>query len=138
MKGVSVHKKNHINEAHRDVLQKNNVKQYDEVAQTIIKKGIIDESASSEVHHDVLQKHINDTVSDVLIDMLKKELEIKNEQIRDLNKRLEESNAALVSAQQTAQAAQALHAGTIQKQISAEDNYSNEKKVFFLKWFGKK
>lgn len=101
------------------MLQKNNVKQYDEVAQTIIKKGIIDESASSEVHHDVL------------IDMLKKELEIKNEQIRDLNKRLEESNAALVSAQQTAQAAQALHAGTIQKQISAEDNYSNEKKVFF-------
>ncbi len=131
-------KKNHIDEAHHEVPQKNTVKQYDEVAQILIKRGIIEESKSSEAHRDVLQKHITDTVSDVLVDMLKKELEIKNEQIQELNARLAESNAALVVAQQTAQAAQALHAGTIQKQISAEDNYSSEKKVFFRKWFGKK
>ena len=60
----------------------------------------------------------------VLIAMLQKELDLKSEQlavkdkqIEELNARLAESNAALVAAQQTAQAAQALHAGTIQKQL---------------------
>lgn len=117
-------KKNHINEVHHEALQKNGVKRYDEVAETLIKQGLLGESVSSEVHHEALQNHINeavfDTVSETLIDMLRKELEIKNEQIRDLNARLAESNAALVAAQQTAQAAQALHAGTIQQQLTAE------------------
>ena len=53
-----------------------------------------------------------------LISMLQGELEIKNEQIRELNERLSETTSALVAAQQTAQAAQALHAGTIQKQLT--------------------
>lgn len=59
--------------------------------------------------------------------MLQNELERKNEQlavkdrqIEELNARLAESNAALVAAQQTAQAAQALHAGTIQRQMLEE------------------
>ena len=62
-----------------------------------------------------------------LISMLQNELERKNEQlavkdrqIEELNARLAESNAALVAAQQTAQAAQALHAGTIQRQMLEE------------------
>lgn len=54
-----------------------------------------------------------------LIEMLQTELKIKNQQIEELNARLAESNAALVAAQQTAQAAQALHAGTIQQQLEA-------------------
>lgn len=50
--------------------------------------------------------------------MLWKELEAKkNKQIEDLNARLAEVSSALVMAQQTAQAAQALHAGTIQQQF---------------------
>ena len=84
----------------------------------------IKKSHINEAHHEALQNRINeavfDTVSETLIDMLRKELEIQNEQIRDLNARLAESNAALVAAQQTAQAAQALHAGTIQQQLTAE------------------
>lgn len=114
-------KKNHINEAHQEALQKNGVKRYDEAAEIQIKQGFSEEIISSEVHHEALRNHINeavfDAVSKTLIDMLRKELEIKNEQIRDLNARLAESNAALVAAQQTAQAAQALHAGTIQQQL---------------------
>lgn len=54
-----------------------------------------------------------------LVSVLKKEIEIKNKQIAELNDRLAECSAALVAAQQTAQAAQALHAGTIQQQITA-------------------
>ena len=49
--------------------------------------------------------------------MLQRELDIKNEQIKELNARLAESNAALVEAQQTAHAAEALHAGTIQQRL---------------------
>ncbi len=62
----------------------------------------------------------------VLIAMLQQELESKNQQlavkdkqIDELNARLAESNTALVSAQQTAQAAQALHAGTIRQQLTS-------------------
>ena len=65
-----------------------------------------------------------ETSETTLIAMLQSELEhknqqleVKDEQIRELNARLAESNAALVAAQQTAQAAQALHAGTIQQQF---------------------
>jgi len=53
-----------------------------------------------------------------LIAMLQNELTIKNEQIRDLNARLAESNAALLIAQQSANAEQLLHAGTMRKQLT--------------------
>ena len=63
-----------------------------------------------------------ETSETVLISMLQKELDRKNEQlavkdkqIEKLNARLAEVSLALVAAQQTAQAAQALHAGTIQQ-----------------------
>lgn len=130
-------KKEHINEvhheAHHEALQKSSVKQYDEVAQSIIKQGLLRKSTSSEAHHEahheVLQKHINDVVSDALIDMLRKELESKNQQlvvkdqqIEELNLRLAECNAALVTAQQMAQAAQALHAGTIRQQLTVGED----------------
>ena len=126
-------KKNRINEVHHEALQKNNVKQYDEVAETQIKQGILHEAASDEALHEALheahQKCINEAVFDAVIDMLRKELEIKNEQIRELNARLAESNAALVAAQQTAQAAQALHAGTIQQQLTSGEEQRDETEV---------
>ena len=52
------------------------------------------------------------------------QLEVKDEQIRELNARLAEVSSALVAAQQTAQAAQALHAGTIQQQLTSGTNQS--------------
>lgn len=69
-----------------------------------------------------------ETSETALISMLQKELDHKNEQlsvkdkqIEELNARLAEISSALVSAQQTAQAAQALHAGTIRQQITSGD-----------------
>lgn len=134
-------------EAHHDVLQRNGVKYYDEAAETLIKQGFLEKIASSEalheVHHGAHQNHINeavgdtvDAVRDALISMLQGELESKNQQlavkdkqIDDLNARLAEVSAALVAAQQTAQAAQALHAGTIQRQLtSGETNLEVHKK----------
>lgn len=58
-----------------------------------------------------------ETSEDVLISMLQRELDRKNEQlevkdkqIEELNARLADVSSALVAAQQTAQVAQALHA----------------------------
>lgn len=77
-------------------------------------------------------------------EQLRKELDIKNEQIRELNARLSETTAALVTSQQTAQAAQALHAGTIRQQIESggedpgADDMQLKKPGFFSRLFGKK
>ena len=66
-----------------------------------------------------------ETSETVLISMLQKELDrkdaqlsAKDEQIRELNARLAECSTALLAAQETARAAQVLHAGTIQQQLS--------------------
>lgn len=66
-----------------------------------------------------------DTITADVVALLRAELETKNDQIRQLNDRLAETTAALVAAQQTAQAAQALHAGTLQQQL-IEDGAATE------------
>ena len=77
------------------------------------------------------------------IDTLQGQLAVKDKQIEELNARLAEASAALVAAQQTAQAAQALHAGTIQKQLidgveSSDDQTDLEnKKNWFQRIFSK-
>lgn len=61
------------------------------------------------------QTSLRSETETALVDMLQRELEIKNKQIDELNARLAEMSCALVAAQQTAQAAQVLHAGTMQR-----------------------
>ena len=51
------------------------------------------------------------------LDRKSQQLAVKDKQIEELNARLAEISSALVAAQQTAQAAQALHAGTIRQQV---------------------
>lgn len=109
-------KRHCISEAH----QCNGVMYYDDAAESQIKSGLFEKTASREVHHDV---H-HDAVTDALVETLRGELKVKNEQIQELNDRLAETTAALVTAQQTAQAAQALHAGTIRKQLAGGEEDS--------------
>ena len=95
-----------------------------------------------------------ETSETALISMLQKELDRKNEQlsvkdkqIEELNARLAEISSALVIAQQTAQAAQALHAGTIRQQLtdgdadpdvhSQEPEEGEEKKGWLSRLFGR-
>ena len=63
------------------------------------------------------------------IDTLQGQLAIKDKQIEALNARLSEVSSALVAAQQTAQAAQALHAGTIQQQLTSGEDQRDEDEV---------
>ncbi|WP_368211375.1 hypothetical protein [Blautia wexlerae] len=75
------------------------------------------------------------------IDTLQGQLAIKDKQIEELNARLAEVSSALVAAQQTAQAAQALHAGTIKQQLTSGTDQSEgsgdepKKQGWFSRWF---
>ena len=93
-----------------------------------------------------------ETSETALISMLQKELDRKNEQlsvkdkqIEELNARLAEVSSALVTAQQTAAAAQALHAGTMHQQLlsgkAGADQPEREtepvqKRSWFSRFFG--
>lgn len=81
---------------------------------------------------EVLEQSENVGVIAVLqttIDTLQGQLAIKDKQIEELNARLAEVSSALVAAQQTAQAAQALHAGTIQQQLTSGEDQREEDEV---------
>jgi predicted ArsR family transcriptional regulator len=72
------------------------------------------------------------------------QLTVKDRQIEELNARLAETTNALVTAQQTAQAAQALHAGTIRQQIESGgvdpsdlEETPLKKQGFFARVFGR-
>ena len=76
-----------------------------------------------------------ETSETALITMLERELDrkseqlaVKDKQIAELNERLSECSAALLAAQQTTQAAQVLHAGTIQKEIASGESGVDEQK----------
>ena len=113
----------------------------EEQGETLIKQDFLQKECSIGAHtyaHTersngaVLERPENAGVIAVLqttIDTLQGQLAIKDKQIEDLNARLAESNAALVAAQQTAQAAQALHAGTIQQQLTSGEEQREEAEV---------
>ena len=80
------------------------------------------------------------SVLQATIDKLQGQLEVKDRQIEELNARLAEVSAALLAAQQTAAAAQALHAGTIQQQLltgEAGADQKGQKPEQKRGWFGK-
>ena len=86
-------KSNHIKEVHRDTVKGNTVLMYDKASIDRIKQLL---GVSGEVHHDT----VDDTVNDTLYDTLLKQLEIKDNQIKELNERLKESQKALDQEQQ--------------------------------------
>lgn len=100
-----------------------------EQAETLIKQDFLKDDRSNGVHTDthtersigaVQEQSQEASVVAVLqatIDTLQGQLTVKDRQIEELNARLAEVSSALLAAQQTAAAAQALHAGTIQQQF---------------------
>ena len=75
------------------------------------------------------------------VDTLQEQLSVKDQQIRELNARLAECSTALLAVQETARAAQALHAGTIQQQLitgeaGTDQQEPEQKKSWFSKIFG--
>ena len=113
----------------------------EEQGETLIKQDFLQKECSIGAHtyaHTersngaVLEQTENAGVVAVLqttIDTLQGQLAIKDKQIEELNARLAEVSSALVAAQQTAQAAQALHAGTIQQQLTSGEDQREEDEV---------
>ena len=123
----------------------------EEQGETLIKQDFLQKECSIGAHTErsngaVLEQSENAGVVAVLqttIDTLQGQLAIKDKQIEELNARLAEVSSALVVAQQTAQAAQALHAGTIRQQLTDGEDDPNQqgqtveqKKSWFSKVFG--
>ena len=87
-------KKNCIKEA----LQQNGTMYYDETAQELIKQGFKQNEAHHEAVHETHQKHFGSTstaaghhdLNTELIEMLKQQLEVKDQQIAELNKALDQ------------------------------------------------
>ena len=68
------------------------------------------------------------TMLQIELDRKSEQLAVKDKQIAELNERLSECSAALLAAQQTTQAAQVLHAGTIQKEIASGESGVDKQK----------
>ena len=112
-----------------------------EQAETLIKQDFLQNDCSNGAHTErsigaVLEQSQEAGVVAVLqatIDTLQGQLEVKDRQIEKLTE-------ALAAAQQTAAAAQALHAGTIQQQLITEETGSDrqepeQKRGWFSKLF---
>jgi hypothetical protein len=129
-------KRNHISEVHQEA----GVMYYDEAAESLMLQHFSDVKGQNDAQHEAHQITSSDTVLDTVISLLQKELDIKNEQIRELNLRLSETTAALAASQHSAQAAQALHAGTMQQQLLSEAPADNTQapstnRPSFFSWF---
>ncbi|WP_102286713.1 hypothetical protein [Eisenbergiella massiliensis] len=128
----------------------------EEQGETLIKQDFLQKECSIGAHtyaHTersngaVLEQSENAGVVAVLqttIDTLQGQLSVKDQQIEELNARLAEVSSALLAAQQTAVAAQALHAGTMKQQLlsgeSGADQQGREpepggKRSWFRKFF---
>lgn len=104
----------------------------EEQGEALIKQDFSRECRSNGAHTDTHTEHSigapleqseSDSIIAVLkstIDTLQGQLAVKDRQIEELNARLAENSVALAAAQQAVQTAQALHAGTIQQQLTDE------------------
>ena len=110
-----------------------------EQAETLIKQDFLQNDCSNRAHTErsigaVLEQSQEAGVVAVLqatIDTLQGQLEVKDRQIEKLTE-------ALAAAQQTAAAAQALHAGTIQQQLITEETGADQQEPEQKRgWFSK-
>ena len=101
-------RKNHISDAH----QKGNVMYCDDVVETLIIQHFVNNKLHQKSHHEVHQTTSSDAVIDVVIAMLKTELDAKNKLIEEQQQTINKLTDTLASAQRTTQAEQLLHADT--------------------------
>ena len=84
-------KSNHIIEAQ----QSNGVMYYDEVAESTIKRCLLEKATSSEVHQNHIKEAVNDVVNEAIISILNKELDTKNQQLEVQNEIIKELQSEL-------------------------------------------
>lgn len=130
-------KANHINEAHRKAVKGNTVLMYDTAAFMRIKSILTNDSVSGEALHEVHHEAVNDTPNEAVIEALVKQLEIKDQQIQELNERLKEAHKALDQAQHLQAMSEQKINLVENKNESDNDQNEYQKKRKFFRW-GKK
>ena len=63
-------------------------KLYDEVAENLIKQAFLENRQHQKSHHEADQKRAGDTVSEAVIELLRQELERKNEQLKEKDQQI--------------------------------------------------
>ena len=120
-----------------------------EQAETLIKQDFLQNDCSNGAHTErsigAVPEQSQDAgvvaVLQATIDTLQGQLEVKDRQIEQQAQTITRLTDALAAAQQTAAAAQALHAGTIQQVLACEDGVEQQgkepekKRGWFRKWF---
>ena len=110
-----------------------------EQAETLIKQDFLKDDRSIGAVQEQSQEASVVAVLQATIDTLQGQLTVKDRQIEELNARLAEVSSALLAAQQTAAAAQALHAGTIQRQLisskGSDEQGEGPEKTESRSWF---
>lgn len=101
-------------------------KLYDESAEMLIKQGFLEDELHQKSHHEVHQNHINDTVSEAVIELLRKELEQKNEQLQEKDRQISEMQAQLSMNQKLIDQEQQLHMVTEKKFMLLEQQHEHE------------
>lgn len=119
----------------------------EEQGETLIKQDFLQNNRSNGAHTErsigAAQEQPQDSgivaVLQTTIDTLQGQLAVKDKQIEELNARLAEVSSALVTAQQTAQAAQALHAGTLHQNLTSGEELREvvEDKPPKKRWFSR-
>ena len=120
-----------------------------EQAETLIKQDFLQNDCSNGAHTERSSGAVPEQSQDAgvvavlqaTIDTLQGQLEVKDRQIEQQAQTITRLTDALAAAQQTAAAAQALHAGTIQQVLACEDGVEQQgkepekKRGWFRKWF---
>ena len=115
----------------------------DEHQEALIKQAFFEKSQTENANQSQTENHeVGDLVCvlQVTIDTLQGQLEVKDRQIEQQAQTITQLTDALTAAQQTAAAAQALHAGTIQQQLltgeaGADQQEPEQKRSWFSKLF---
>ena len=134
--------KNHISDVHHDA----GVMYITDVVESLIKQRFF---GAGHIKNHISDAH-HSTSLDAVISMLEKELEVKNEQLKFKDQQIadqqhqiseqqisiREITSALEHTAKSLHAAQALHAGTMQKQLEA-DSQQQTKENWFARLFKK-
>lgn len=132
-------KKNCIKEAHSEVVNGNTVLMYDNDAFTMISSILVSGNSASSETHEAHQETHTDTLNEALYEALLKQLEVKDQQIEQLQKALDQAQRLNAMDKQKILELEDKMATAEQKEEPIEDTtkpVETPKKGFFARLFG--
>lgn len=127
-------KKHCIKEAHSEVVNGNTVLMYDNDAFTMISDILVNGNSTSNEAHEAHHEAPNDTLNEALYEALLKQLEVKDQQIEQLQKALDQAQKLNAMDKQKILELEDKMATAEQKEEPIED--TTPRKGFFARLFG--